>query len=274
MGRGKELLLVMFGAPAALLALAALLAPAGKPGGHPAAIEAPPVRSRLPDAPVTRLAAGPAQPTVAGTFALQWSAEKPQSDAIPSAPLWPHQFSVLPKNMDHSPKQWIAEADAILTSVEDWKAGNRSEPPSYSDFHAARVNLTGIKPGSPEFESGKLRATRMDGLGKDVGAYEIAHAEALTARAVENDVAGRKAYAGAMETRLLRGGMDAVVRAEGRKATTLRLRYVLMSRPLLFKIAEDGGMFREAKASGFRTIVFTDGYRSEWTYDLVQGRFR
>jgi hypothetical protein len=86
-------------------------------------------------------------------------------------------------------------------------------------------------------------------------------------------VAKRKRHADEMESRFLSAGMDMHVYAEGDAATTLRLRYILMSRPLIFKLTNETKMREDARSLGFERIVFADGYKKPHVFDLIADKF-
>lgn len=69
------------------------------------------------------------------------------------------------------------------------------------------------------------------------------------------------------ERDLLRKNIDATVRATGRDATTLRVQWILASRPLAFQLAEDPGVNRRLSTLGFVKFVISDGDQS-WSWDI------
>ena len=58
------------------------------------------------------------------------------------------------------------------------------------------------------------------------------------------------------------------ISTEGNKASTLRIKYVLMSKPLVFNMSQDGGLMDRYRERGFKKLVLTDGYNQSWTLDL------
>ncbi|MFZ5451392.1 MAG: hypothetical protein ACOZF2_05920 [Thermodesulfobacteriota bacterium] len=77
----------------------------------------------------------------------------------------------------------------------------------------------------------------------------------------------RKEFADDLERRYLDKGMDIRITVSGRANTTIKLRYVLFSRPLVYKLAKEGFLDNLVKG-GFKKAIFTDGFRHSWTYDL------
>lgn len=77
----------------------------------------------------------------------------------------------------------------------------------------------------------------------------------------------REAYIKQLEDDLLDKGMDFYFTWEGKSEDTLRVKYVLMSRPLVRKIV-DSGFFQNLQSVGVKKVIFTDGYNETWTYNL------
>jgi hypothetical protein len=97
--------------------------------------------------------------------------------------------------------------------------------------------------------------------------------QAAAAKAVADDVDGRKAYAKELERNFLSGGFDVTVNASGPKANILTLRFVLFSRPTIYNLVTDANGKEtdfpdKCRKMGFAKIVFTDGYDKTWTYAL------
>jgi hypothetical protein len=78
----------------------------------------------------------------------------------------------------------------------------------------------------------------------------------------------RAIYASAMEEVFVKSGMDVKVSAIGAKKDQLKLSYVLMSRPLVYKFQNEMKINEQAKAVGFKKIIYTDGYDETWTMAL------
>jgi hypothetical protein len=81
----------------------------------------------------------------------------------------------------------------------------------------------------------------------------------------------RKAYAAALEQRFLKTGMDVSVIAD--EGTKLKIRYVLLSRPWIYKLVTETSVMKDARRAGFQTVLFFNGRGDDWTYDLVAGKF-
>jgi hypothetical protein len=78
----------------------------------------------------------------------------------------------------------------------------------------------------------------------------------------------RTIYASATEEIFVKSGMDVKVSATGSKKEKLRLKYVLMSQPLVYKFQNEVKLTEQARSFGFKKIIYTDGYDETWTVDL------
>ena len=94
--------------------------------------------------------------------------------------------------------------------------------------------------------------------------------DVLLAKYREDDVGGRKQFATLMENSFLKKGMDVQVSTSGPKGTTLTIRYILMSRPIVYQVINETDFIKNRRSDGFKKAVFTDGYNKTWTYDLTK----
>mgnify|MGYP006890186188 CR=1 FL=1 len=78
----------------------------------------------------------------------------------------------------------------------------------------------------------------------------------------------RVLYASTAEEIFVKNGMDVRVSASGAKKDQLRLKYVLMSQPLVYKFQNEMKINEQARVFGFKKIIYTDGYDETWTVDL------
>ncbi|NYI20184.1 hypothetical protein FHR53_003352 [Xanthomonas arboricola] len=93
----------------------------------------------------------------------------------------------------------------------------------------------------------------------------VSRADSLTAKVSQQR---RSLYASTAEEIFVKNGMDVKITASGAKKDQLRLRYVLMSQPLVYKFQNEMEMDDQARAFGFKKIIYTDGYDETWTVDL------
>jgi len=93
------------------------------------------------------------------------------------------------------------------------------------------------------------------------------------AKSLEENVDGRKEFVRKLENDFLGNGVDVRLTTSGAKGTILNLRYVLVSRPLLYKLANESTFLENAKHVGFARVHFTDGYGAAANYDLSKDKF-
>lgn len=125
-------------------------------------------------------------------------------------------------------------------------------------------------------ESDPKKVARALALNKQLQKDEMegkAITKAAVAKALNDDVQGRKTYAQELENNFLNAGYDVYVTLSGRKDTTLNLRFVLFSRPLVYKLTRDdlgreSDFVSNCRLRGFEKIVFSDGYATRWTLPL------
>jgi hypothetical protein len=84
----------------------------------------------------------------------------------------------------------------------------------------------------------------------------------------EEAKAKRLTYAETYERLMLKAGMDATVRTEGKNADTLAITYVLVNRPLVYNMVNDSDTTSEWRSLGFKRVRFSDGYESSWSQSL------
>jgi hypothetical protein len=82
----------------------------------------------------------------------------------------------------------------------------------------------------------------------------------------------REAYASSLEEIFVRTGIDAEVRAVGDAKKTLRIKYALMSQPLVYKFQNEIKIDNQAKNATFAKLVYTNGFESDlgrtWSISL------
>ena len=81
-------------------------------------------------------------------------------------------------------------------------------------------------------------------------------------------LAVRKVFAKEYERSLLDKGFDAYASTHGKNHTTLKLKWVLISRPLVHKVCNDMDLIERLRSMGFKKFILSDGYENSWTVDL------
>jgi len=67
---------------------------------------------------------------------------------------------------------------------------------------------------------------------------------------------------------MLDAGLDVDVKAIGPKHTTLRVKWVLVSKVVAHQLTKQSDFFQSARELGFRRIEMTDGYDETWSWKL------
>lgn len=82
----------------------------------------------------------------------------------------------------------------------------------------------------------------------------------------------RQIYASVVEENFVKNGMDLKATASGQNKNELRIVYVLMSQPMVYKLQNDAKLPEQAARLGFTKVVYTNGFESgmgkTWTVSL------
>jgi hypothetical protein len=81
-------------------------------------------------------------------------------------------------------------------------------------------------------------------------------------------IATREVFAKQLEKTYLDKGLDVYVSLEGSDKTTLKLKFVPFSRPLVHQFSNDTNAIAALRQAGFKKVRLTDGYDQAWTLDL------
>ena len=132
----------------------------------------------------------------------------------------------------------------------------RSSRPTGPQLGAAAALLQGVR---PPLTDQQRRDSATIGAALEREQKKAALATALR---------GREQYAIEYEKRLLDQGMNVTVSTRGRDATTLRLRWILVSKVLAHKMSQDPDFFARLRELGFKRFEITDGYDETWYWTL------
>lgn len=75
-------------------------------------------------------------------------------------------------------------------------------------------------------------------------------------------------YTKILEQNMLEKNFDVYASVEGKKFETLKIKYILMSRPTVYQLSKDSTFINNLKEMGFKKVIFTDGYNDTWTLTL------
>lgn len=83
----------------------------------------------------------------------------------------------------------------------------------------------------------------------------------------------RSLYRSSLEEIFVKNGLNIDVITTGSEGKTLKVSYVLMSQPLVYKFQNEFKIQDQASSFGFRKIIYTNGFESSlgqtWTADLT-----
>jgi uncharacterized protein YyaL (SSP411 family) len=151
-----------------------------------------------------------------------------------------------------SPKEHLARAKELATA-------NASSFPSFHE------HINAIPPSAKEYaEAQKLRAQ----IVKREAEMSAQNAKRELEERERTGIASREAFANEAERHFLDQGMDFYITVGGASKTTITFKYVLMSRPLVYKIQQEESFIQRLRQEGFRKLILTDGYDDTWTINL------
>ena len=78
----------------------------------------------------------------------------------------------------------------------------------------------------------------------------------------------RRETAQILQHEFLMRNMDAAFVAEGKQATVLRMKYVLVGNPLAEQLKTDGAFLERCRTAGFVKVILDDGFGKTWTFSL------
>lgn len=69
-----------------------------------------------------------------------------------------------------------------------------------------------------------------------------------------------------MENKMLSQGFDMTFKVSGKGNTILTIEYILMTRPVVYKIENETDLLETLRQAGFKKVVLTDGYDKRWWF--------
>ncbi len=67
---------------------------------------------------------------------------------------------------------------------------------------------------------------------------------------------------------MLQKGLDVYASTLGKDHSTFKIKFILTSRPLVYKLANDEGFTGTLKGLGFKKLIMTDGYYDTWSVKI------
>ena len=164
--------------------------------------------------------------------------------------------SELPKEpppKSKTPAEYLKEAKSELAK--------KSNVSPYGEIYQAAYLLNEIPKDAPEYHEAQKLLNRIEHLKeKDTAAIRLREAKEQRAK--------RLIYGPGLENLFLDKGYDITVKITGKDATTLRIKWILTSRVLVHQISKDQNLIQSWRQLGFKKVIFTDGYRSNWEMTL------
>ena len=74
-------------------------------------------------------------------------------------------------------------------------------------------------------------------------------------------------YGTRLEISLLKAGFDIHVTVSGDKSQRIDMTYVLMNRPMVYKIMNEMAFPTDTAKKGFQHLTLSDGYHRRWEYE-------
>ena len=76
----------------------------------------------------------------------------------------------------------------------------------------------------------------------------------------------RTVIASQMEKQMLSQGFDMTFKVSGKANTVLTIEYILMSRPVVYKIENETELLPKLRNAGFKKVILTNGYDKRWWF--------
>lgn len=178
---------------------------------------------------------------------------KPEQKAPPSLTKQDESFNKL------TPAEHLEEAKKALS--DGYKPNKDIMKTTWGRVTDAKKHLEAIKTDTSEYNEAKNLMQEVSRREKEIKKVAAIIADQFMAEK-------RKNFSKEYEISLLDKGMDVHVSTSGKEHTILKIRWVLMNRPLVYKFITDKEAMPNLKKLRFKKIIFTDGYDMTWSFDL------
>ncbi|HWW46572.1 MAG TPA: hypothetical protein VNZ94_01880 [Xanthobacteraceae bacterium] len=153
------------------------------------------------------------------------------------------------------PQRAFDAAAAAEKRWQEFRAGRAAEPPDPREIDRLDRDLGEIPLDWPRAEEAvalmqRLRAER-PAIDKAYSAVLKAQRERTKAEVEKRLLGQRRDYARNAESSFLNDGQDAYISVEGEDLRTLRIRYVLVGRPFVFRFENDQKLRERLRDMGF-----------------------
>jgi hypothetical protein len=178
-----------------------------------------------------------------------------------------HPIQKVPKAVNANkltPANHLSEAKKALN--DGYRPNKDIMKTTWGRVTDAKNHLLSIPKNSPEWTGeGQKLWKEVERREKEINKA----AEILTEKLMTEQ---RKKFAEQYEIALLDKGMDTTISTSGNSRTILRIEWILMSRPLVYKFINDESAMSNLRKLGFKKITFTDGYYHTWSHNLNEER--
>lgn len=163
------------------------------------------------------------------------------------------------KTLTMTPAEHLDAAKKAL--ADGYKPNKDIMKASYGRVADARQHLIAVVPSAPEYNEsvallGEVRKRET----------KIEQASGMMIKALKKEQ--RKEFSKRFELMLLEKDMDTTITVSGKNNATLRIKWVLMSRPLVHKFINSDETMQPLINLGFEKVIFTDGYDRTWSYAM------
>lgn len=193
---------------------------------------------------------------------FEFEVKKPSSSTAPPVPVATPGLTdikdIKPES-ESKPQKPLTPADNLREAKNLLSLKSKEMP--FGQIYEAERFLLSIKPEAAEYSEAQKLLKKIDGWKQkiiDNSRKEIA-AELKAKRLI---------YAPIVENQFLDRGYDVTVKVEGKDATVLKIRWILVSRVLVHHISKDQQLIKTWRDMGFKKVLLTDGYRSHWEISL------
>lgn len=177
---------------------------------------------------------------------------------------------------ESKPLEKQAADNQKLTTAQHLEEAKKALAEKSADFPEgktwdAEIHLKDIPPEAKEYQQAQSLLKEIKKREAKVLAARQAEQEKVKKEETKALQVQRTHYADLLERNFLDKGFDFTVTVSGQDNALLKIKWVLMSRPLVYKMTKDGELLDIWKKMGFKKVIFSDGYRTSWTYDLERG---
>ncbi|MBU1569436.1 MAG: RING-HC finger protein [Proteobacteria bacterium] len=145
--------------------------------------------------------------------------------------------------------------------ADGYKPNKNPAKTTWGNVLNAKLQLVTIKPEDKGYGEAQVLLKEVVRWQKEIQRLSGALIDEMRLKQREN-------YASTLENNMLSSGMDVSVILSGPSKTTIKLKYVLMSRPLVHKLVVESDILKNFIDLGFTRAILTDGYDNTWNFDI------